>query len=171
MYLRVPAFLLAGLLCLACAPKVNVDNPSPFDEEDPAAGGTRTNRQASAIPVTSVEPAVAVTTTGTVTRADLVTVLDAGPAAFLAGLEISAEFTGNRFAGWRIVQFFSRASPYAGVDLRPGDIVRTVNNRRIERPNHLQLLWKELRKATEIHIEAERGGQAHTLRFTVLDAA
>lgn len=161
--------IVAVALTTACAPRVNVDNPSPFDEDDPAAGGLTSTpepqRQTAAV------PQVAVSSTGTIARADLVTVLDRGPAAFLAGLEVTAEFSGNRFAGWRIVQFFPENPRYAAVDLRAGDIVRTVNQRRIERPQQLQTLWTELRAANEIVIEAERAGRVHTLRFTVVDAA
>ncbi len=170
MSVRGAVLVVAAVLAAACAPRVDVENPSPFEEDDPAAGRTiaEPSLRSAAEPVaTPVERR----STGTIPRADLIAVLDDGPAAFLAGLEITAEFAGNRFAGWRIVQFFADDPRYAAIDLRPGDIVRSVNRQRIERPQQLQTLWATLRTAGEIVIEAERAGKAHTLRFTVLDAA
>jgi type II secretory pathway component PulC len=107
---------------------------------------------------------------GTIERAVLDAVLDRGPGSFLGGFELAPHFRGQRFAGWAIVRFLESGRALRSVDLRPGDVVMTVNGYTIARPRHLQELWLELRMSQAIVVQAERAGQPFELRFDVIDS-
>lgn len=160
--------LLAALALVAgaaCGPKVRLDDPSPFEEDDPRAKGAPVDLEV----VAEAPVAAGRTRTGEVDRPTLHEVLDRGPGAFLRGVEISARIHNDRFTGWRVVQFMPNEHRFDAYDLVPGDVVRTVNGHEISRPNHLHDLWEELRDAEAIVVAVERGGAPFELRLDVLD--
>lgn len=138
-----------------------------MDASAPADGDTSR-------PVASASPAPAALPAGlrrgTIARAALDAVLDRGPGSFLGGFELAPHFRGERFAGWAIVRFLESGRSLGSVDLRPGDVVMTVNGYTIARPRHLQELWLALRISQAIVVEAERAGQPFELRFDVIDS-
>jgi type II secretory pathway component PulC len=95
-------------------------------------------------------------------------VLDAAPGRFLAHVDSEPVFRGNRFYGWRLVAFFPGDPRFAGVDLRPGDVVVKVNGRTFERPEELMEVWQSLRAARELVVDAERDGRSRTLRWPIV---
>lgn len=109
--------------------------------------------------------------TGAVARTALLEVLDAGPGAFLAGIEMNAHFSGKRFDGWEIVHFWPGDPRYAAVDVRPGDVIATVNGQGLQRPENLFDVWTALRAADEIVVVGLRAGGPLELRFAVHGAA
>ncbi len=154
---RKQLFLLAlslGLLSsLACTPKLPPEGPLIFEDE------------ATARPAPTPEPAPAEivrTRTGTISRASLNTVLDGGVGGFLTGVEVEAYFEERAFWGWEIRRYDN-----AWVDLIPGDIIVSINGKRIETPAQVQALWLSLAKADEIIVSAFRRQQPFELRFTV----
>lgn len=168
--------LVAGALP-ACKPAVRPTGPANADDIDlpPALA----HEPASAdSPAPETEPAArqpapaprAITRRGTIDRAALDAVLDRGPGVFLGGFELAPHFRNQRFAGWAIVRFLDSGTYFAGVDLRPGDVVMTVNGHTVARPRNLQELWLDLRLAEAIVVRAERDGQPFELRFDVIDA-
>lgn len=106
---------------------------------------------------------------GRVARADLLAVLDAGPGAFLAGIEVRPVFRGSRFSGWEIERFDPSDARVGAAPLRPGDVVASVNRIELERPEDLHHVWGELRTAKELSIEGDRAGAGFVLRYLIVD--
>lgn len=184
----LPAFTLAlAMACAlqACKPAVNVENPSPFEEDDPAAlsGSDKASLdhtepapdEPPGLPGDSLaRPALAAgrgVRQMTIGRTALHTTLDRGPGMFLRGVEIRPRLQGERFEGWEIVQFMPGETRFDELDLRPGDVIGPINGHHVPRPEHLQALWSELRTASAIVVEVRRGGQTFELRFEVSDEA
>jgi type II secretory pathway component PulC len=76
---------------------------------------------------------------------------------------VAGKFHGFRIAGLRDAQFWS------GVDLKPGDVVTTVNGFPIERPEQAQTAFDSLEVASELRVAVERGGQPRELVYTIID--
>jgi len=169
----------AGLLALvilvpaACGPKVSTA-PRAFDDDlevrpAPAAAAAT---PAPTRPADAPRPAPATLPgkrmrTGTIARARLVAVLDAGPGTFLRQLEVAPRMAGDRFVGWQLVQLLDRSGPLHDVDLVAGDVLLAVNGKPVARPEQLQALWDSLRTANEVTAQLRRGAQPLELRFTV----
>jgi type II secretory pathway component PulC len=112
--------------------------------------------------------------TGTIARARLLAVLDAGPAKFLTTLEVTPRMRGDRFVGWQLVQLLDRDGVLVGVDVVPGDVLLAVNGQPLSRPDQLQTLWDSLRGANELVADLWRGAAKLQLRFAIepkVDAA
>jgi hypothetical protein len=182
------AGLLALTVLLACGPKVStapraVDDdldrdPDRGPDRDPgarreAAGAPRPADPAHPAdpprPVAAPRPAVAApgVRTGTIARARLVAVIDAGPGTFLRQVEVAPRMAGDRFVGWQLVQLLDRGGPLREVDLSPGDVLIAVNGKPVARPEQLWALWDSLRTANEVTAQLQRGDQPLELRFTV----
>lgn len=160
--MRLPALLV--VLAAACGPKVNVE-PSPYEEDDPRASAEAPRPPTwDELPVAPATPAAR---EGTMTRAALNAVLDAGPGALLATFEVAAELEGKRFVGWRLVALDPDHHAFDGVDLQPGDILVAVNGHAIARPDQLQKLWDSLRTAPVLVADLRRGEGKLQLRWTI----
>ena len=106
---------------------------------------------------------------GVIARADLLPVLDQGLGRFLQNVETQPTFHKGAFVGFRIVSLFPGEPAYASLDLRPGDTVTRINGKRIERPEQAVAVWEELRSASSLVVEYERGGEPLDLRFSIVD--
>lgn len=160
------AAVLAALLA-ACAPKVST-TPTAFDEDlgpsRPAAAPVQ-NELTIARPIAPPGKGLR---SGTIARARLLAVLDAGPGAFLRQLEVTAKMSGDRFVGWELVQLVgSQENPLYDLDLAPGDVLLTLNGKPISRPDELQSIWDGLRTADTVTAQLWRGQAALTIRFAV----
>jgi type II secretory pathway component PulC len=105
--------------------------------------------------------------TGTIARARLVAVLDAGPATFLRQLEVAPRFSGDRFIGWQLVQLIDRTGPLHDLDVLPGDVLLAINGQPLARPEQLQTVWDSLRTANEVTALMTRGQAKLELRFAI----
>lgn len=160
----------------ACGPKVHPQ--STFDEDDPRAGHGLAEAPDAGVagsdaagPV-AIAPGTPGARTGTLTRAQVNAVLDAGPAELLRGLEVAALRPDDKFAGWKLVRFVAPAGGphlFDTVDLQVGDVLRKLNGRTLETPPDLSALWLELYTAAAIDATLERDGQTVTLHFDVTD--
>jgi hypothetical protein len=171
------ALALAASALPGCKPAVRPAAPTVVDDVDlPPALASRPEAEEAMAPDAEPapkEPAPApreITRRGTIDRAALDAVLDRGPGVFLGGFELAPHFRDQRFAGWAIVRFLDSGTYFGNIDLRPGDVVMTVNGHTVARPRNLQELWLDLRLAQSIVVQAERGGQPFELRFDVIDA-
>jgi S1-C subfamily serine protease len=158
---------LGVALGAGCGPSVKT-GPHELDGDGPRASHAATVDDAPAEPD-------APRLTGEVSRTALIEVLDEGPGAFLGGVEMNAHFgdhRGNkRFDGWEIVRFWPGDPRYASVDVRPGDIIATVNGKGFQRPENLFEVWTSLREADEIVVSGSRNGAPLELRFRIEGAA
>jgi len=160
-------------LLVACGPKVQPANPSPFDEDvaqhkaDEPIANTVPNEVAMERPVAPPGKGLR---TGTITRDRLIAVLDAGPGPFLNQFEVTARMSGDRFVGWELVQLLkpnNTTNMLYDIDLVPGDVLLTINGKPISRPDQLQTVWDSLRTANEVVAELWRGKTALKLDFLV----
>ncbi len=108
-------------------------------------------------------------TEGVITRAELLPVLDDGLGRFLQNVETEPKFHKGAFVGFRIVSLFPGEPAFASLDLRPGDTVTHVNGKPIERPEQAVAVWEELRTAPDLIVDYRRDGEAHALRFAIVD--
>jgi len=175
---RLTPLVLCSLVCLsqlasACRPAVDIRNPSPFDEDDPEAleraeleriekgqgysdDDFKVASQAAYDEETREISAV--------TRAALDRVLNDGIGTFLARVDISPHLdVSQRFVGWEVL-----SHSLSGVDIKNGDIIKTVNEHRLERPTQVQEMWENLRQAKTIQIAGERSGKPFLLKVEVV---
>lgn len=155
-------FSLALPFCvLACAsspyPSVNDPMPPPDPASVPAT--------AKAAPP---QPAAAVVG-GTLQRADVERVVDAGLGRFLGHVVLEPSLSAGKFSGWSIVELVPRAL-WGGVDLKPGDVVTKVNGMAIEREAQAFDAFQAVRQAPALEITYLRQNQPRTLRFTIVGA-
>jgi hypothetical protein len=181
-YAAAWALLLVTMSAPACKPAARSTAPTPAEDLDlppvladdaPDTDATAPDHDDTAhpgSPASAPDAPPAGVRRGTVERAVLDAVLDRGPGSFLGGFELAPHFRGERFAGWAIVRFLESGRFLGSVDLRPGDVVMTVNGYTIARPRHLQELWLELRMSQAIVVQAEREGKPFELRFDVIDS-
>ena len=153
-------------LVAACAPKVQPAAPSVFDEDFAA-----TSLQAPPVVVDMASrpeaPKGAGVRSGTIDRARMVAVLDAGVPSFLRQFEVAPHIENERFIGWQLVQLLDRASPLTTLDVAPGDVLLAVNGKPLSRPDQLQTLWDSLRTANQMIAELWRGNAKFQLRFDI----
>jgi type II secretory pathway component PulC len=152
-------------LLVACAPKVQ-PSTTAFDE-DLGPAETTMSPEVTVEPDRPVAPPGKGLRTGTIERAKLVAVLDAGPPMFLRQLEVSAKMNGERFVGWQLVQLVDRAGPLVDVDVVPGDVLLAINGQPISRPDQLQRVWDSLRTANTVTAQMWRGDSKFDLAFTI----
>jgi hypothetical protein len=164
---------LALSLLLACGPAVSTA-PLAFDEDlgprgKPAAATADDGAEPQA--PRAIAPAGRGVRTGSLTRAQLTAVLDAGPAPFLQQLEVNAKLAGDRFVGWELVQVLDRRSALATLDLAPGDVLLAINGKPVAKPDQFSALWESLRTAPAIEALLWRGKDQFKIRFTVTDTS
>lgn len=152
MTARVAALLLLGLASACHGPR-QAEAPMVLDAEPEAAPAP-----APAETAVTIEPA----REGWIDRGRLDAVLDAGVGAFLGGVRVEAVHHSGRFVGWRVLRY---DNPW--VDVRPGDVLISVNGAPIETPDQVQALWESLRSADAITATLRRGAETVELRFRV----
>lgn len=108
-------------------------------------------------------------TEGVIARTELLPVLDDGLGRFLQNVQTEPKFHKGAFVGFRIVSLFPGEPAFASLDLRPGDIVTRVNGKPIERPEQAIAVWEALRTASDLIVDYRRDGEAHALRFAIVD--
>jgi S1-C subfamily serine protease len=127
-------------------------------------------RAQSAPPTTTgIMTAASVAQEGTLRRADVERVVDAGLGRFLSLLAIEASLSGGRFTGWSIVEL-RPVEAWRGIDLRPGDVVTRINGMAIEREMEAYEAFQAVRQAPSLEVSYLRQGQRRTLRYTIIGA-
>ena len=131
-----------------------MDDPPPAEEQKPES---------------SLDQPYPRVSTGAISRAALLPVLDGGLGRFLQNVETEPAFHKGTFVGFRIVSLFPGEPAFASLDLRPGDTVTRINGKPIERPEQAAAVWEDLRTASNLVVDYRRGGEEHALRFTIVD--
>jgi len=163
--MRAGWFVLAIWACgPAPSPRAPADD---LDPRDRAASAPEAAETVVADDQRAVAPPGKGLRTGTIERAHLVAVLDAGPGSFLRQLEVAPRLSGKQFVGWQLVQLLDRSGPLHDVDLVPGDVLLAINGRPLSRPEQLQVVWDSLRTANEVSAQLWRGNRKLELHFTV----
>ena len=102
-------------------------------------------------------------------RSSLKRTVDAGFGRWLQTVSVDPLVTRGHFKGWIIRSLNSADRCYAGLDIRPGDVVTRVNGRGVERPEEALEVWTKLPAAPELVIDLLRDGEARTVRFGIVD--
>ncbi len=91
-----------------------------------------------------------------------------GLGAFLQRVELDDRpvLAGGAFRGFRIRALHDDAF-WKGVDLRPGDVVTSVNGFPIERPEQAQVAFDSLQVASELRVTYDRDGSARELVYMI----
>jgi S1-C subfamily serine protease len=137
-----------------------------WEEENAPLEGAPADQQSPESSLQSPSPRA---TAGVISRKDLVPVLDGGLGRFLQNVDTRPSFHKGAFVGFRIVSLFPGEPAFASLDLRPGDTVTQINGKSIERPEQAIAVWEELRTASKLVVDYRRNGEAHALRFTIVD--
>jgi type II secretory pathway component PulC len=155
-----------ALVVMACGSAVS-NLPRTLDDEAEPRKTAPAPRAAPRDPPRTAAPAGKSVRNGTIARARLVAVLDAGPGTFLRQLEVAPRMSGDRFVGWQLVQLIGDTGPLTEVDVAPGDVLLAINGKPLERPDELQTVWDSLRTANELTAQLSRGDARVELRFTI----
>jgi type II secretion system protein C len=136
----------------------------------PACGGSPAPTFAAA-PRPVAPPAVVQPPDHRLTRAAVHEAVTQGLAVFLQHVDLSDQpvFVGGKFHGFRIAGLRD-PSFWQGVDLKPGDVVVSVNGFPIERPEQAETAFESLDVASELHVTVERDGQPRDLVYAIVDA-
>jgi type II secretory pathway component PulC len=104
---------------------------------------------------------------GMLKRADVDAVIDKGFGYFLQTLEVEPALESGRFRGWMIVEL--RPVPlWSRVDLRAGDVVRSVNGMPIERDTEAYDAFQSLRSSEELVVAYARDGAERRLSYRIV---
>lgn len=137
---------------------------APMDDTPPAGESAAESK-----PESNLDQPYLRATTGVIARAELLPVLDEGLGRFLQNVQTEPSFHKGAFVGFRIVSLFPGEPAFASLDLRPGDTVTRINGKPIERPEQAIAVWEELRTASDLVVDYRRDGEAHALRFAIVD--
>ncbi len=106
---------------------------------------------------------------GVVERPALVRFLDAGFPRFLQMVEVEPSLENGQFRGWTIVALHPPEF-WQGVDLKPGDVVTSVNGMPLERETEAFDAFQAMRGASRISVSYSRGGKPRSLELQVIDS-
>jgi hypothetical protein len=109
-----------------------------------------------------------------VPRAAVHAVVSGGLGAFLERVDLDDQpvLLGGKFHGFRIAALRDGASWsgfWTGVDLKPGDVVTSVNGFPIERPEQAQTAFDSLEVSSELRVAYERAGEKRELVYAIVD--
>ena len=104
----------------------------------------------------------------TLHRADVVGVLDSGFGTFLQRVQVEPSLASGRFRGWTIVDLRPTGF-WEAVDLKPGDVVTSVNGLPIERDTEAFDAFQSLRTADVLKVAYYRDGTARALDFRIVE--
>ncbi|MEM1415781.1 MAG: hypothetical protein AAGH15_12815 [Myxococcota bacterium] len=125
--------------------------------------------ESAGAPAPEVEAPVALVRDGTIARAELLPVLDAGLGHFLRGVRVEPSRRDGAFEGFRLTHLYPDDPRFQAIDLRPGDVVLRINERPIERPEQALVVWEELRVVSQLVVDYRRGDEERSLRFAIID--
>jgi type II secretory pathway component PulC len=160
--IRTDALLVAGALALlggcpgnsaeAEAPSTGVAEPEADEFEE-------TNKSAA-------RPAPP---SGSLWRDEVDVTVDAGLGWFLQRLDVEPSLENGRFKGFRITKL-KTPDFWQGVDLKPGDVVLSVNGMPIERDMQAYEAFQSLKTASELRVKFLRAGHTRELVYKIVDA-
>jgi type II secretory pathway component PulC len=103
-------------------------------------------------------------------RAAVREVVAQGLGAFLQRVQLDDQpvRAGGRFRGFRISALRGERF-WAGVDLKPGDVVTAVNGFPIEHPEQALTAFESLDVASELRVAYDRDGQPRELSYGIAD--
>ena len=153
--MRTPAFVLV-LSLAACG--TTGSTPAPTTAGVPRAAAGAKLQTPPAMP------------DHTLARSAVKAVVDQGLGSFLQRVDIDDQpvMAGGKFHGFRIANLRD-TNFWAGVDLKPGDVVTAVNGFPIEHPEQAQTAFESLQVASELKVAYDRDGKPRELVYAIVD--
>lgn len=148
--MSVALVLLAG--CSSRQPEA--EYPSASEE-------VASSEESEALPERAAPPP------GALWRDDVDATVDAGLGWFLQLVEVEPVVDAGRFRGFRVVAL-RPPSYWQGVDIRPGDVVTSVNGMPIERDMQAYEAFQSIKKTDELRIKYLRQGRERELVYRIL---
>ncbi len=136
-----------------------------------ACGGSSPPPAASkAAPSAAVPAAAPPSSAHTVARSAIRAAVAQGLGAFLQHVDLDDQPVrlGGKFRGFRIAGLHG-AEFWAGVDLKPGDVITRVNGFPIERPEQAQTAFESLQVASELRVSYDRDGEPREIVYAIVD--
>jgi S1-C subfamily serine protease len=157
--LRVLASASLGFaMIVGCGGETPAPTSAPVREAPPPP-------TASAAPASSGAPAAR-----GIKRSDIEGVVAQGLGSFLQKVEFEAQparATNGAFHGFRIAALHDEAF-WRGVDLKPGDVITSVNGFSIEHPNDARMAFESLQVSSELRVAYERDGAPRELVYPIV---
>jgi type II secretory pathway component PulC len=101
-------------------------------------------------------------------RSDVEGVIGQGLGVFLQRIEVDAVLASTgAFRGFRVAALHDEPF-WRGVDLKPGDIVTSVNGFPIEHPEQAQVAFDSLHVSSELRVAYERDGAPRELVYSIV---
>ena len=154
---RKALFVLIALTIAGCG------SQSQSDAEYPEGGSAMAD-----LDLDAPAPDRAAPPKGSIWRDDVTATVDAGLGWFLQRVEVQPKVEGGRFVGFEIVDL-RPADFWRGVDLRPGDVVLTVNGKPIERETQAYDVFQSLKTASELRVRLQRNGRERELVYRIVE--
>ncbi len=105
---------------------------------------------------------------GQLSRRTLEQVMERGPQRFVAGLRVSPHLVAGRFVGFRIDGFTADGPLVNGRSILPGDVIVSVNQEPIERPEQFMRAWDVVKRADALRVRLLRGAQQLEYRWKLV---
>jgi len=109
-----------------------------------------------------------VTIENSLTRDALNTVVQKGPQRFIASIRVDPVMTKGRFVGYRIVGIATDSPMASSENIRPGDVIISVNKESLERPEQFMRAWEVVRDASSLDVMILRGTQRYLYRWKIV---
>jgi len=154
-------------LLAACAAACASSQYPDIDEPMPPGVKTVADSPAPALPDVAGSAAATPAHPGTLQRADVERVVDAGFGRFLSLVDVQPSLSGGKFSGWSIVAL-QPADLWRGIDLQPGDVVTRVNGMPIEREIQAFEAFQAVRGADKLEVSYLRQSQPRTLSYVIV---
>jgi hypothetical protein len=113
------------------------------------------------------EPQKAPRPKGVLYRDEVDDTVEIGLGYFLQRVEVEPALDNGHFKGFRIAAL-RPADWWNGVDLKPGDVILSVNGMPIERDTEAHKAFLSLKQASELRVEYLRGGQSRALVYRIV---
>jgi type II secretory pathway component PulC len=146
---------LAVVLCAGCGSR------------QPEAEYPSATEEVASAEESDVPPERAAPPPGSLWRDDVDATVDAGLGWFLQLVEVEPVVDAGQFRGFRVVALRPR-SYWQGVDIRPGDVVTSVNGMPIERDMQAFEAFQSIKKNDELRVKYVRQGRERELVYRIL---
>lgn len=101
------------------------------------------------------------------TRGEMQRLRQLGPSMVFQHVDTEPYREGERFVGFRIIDFSDEAQSRLSPRLRVGDVITHVNLIKVETPEDYNAVWQSLEGADEIRVDLVRDGEAHQVTWRV----
>ncbi len=104
----------------------------------------------------------------TMAKSELEAVVARGAQRFIATLRVEPHMVGGRFIGYQIAGFTADSPLLRGDSIRAGDVIISVNEESLERPEQFMKAWKVASSAKVLQVTLLRSGEKLRYRWRLM---